>query len=49
MEDSIVLKVYASWTPNEKSKYKPEVEKKVRFLVMGGIDGYTNLEMIVLE
>jgi hypothetical protein len=60
IEDSIVPKVYASWIRNVKSKYKPEVEKKVRFLVMGGIDGYSsmrdlkkcgyaNLERIVLE
>jgi len=60
MEDSIVPRVYASWIRDEKSRYKPEVEKKVRFLVMGGRDGYSsigdlekcgyaNLEKIVLE
>jgi hypothetical protein len=60
MEDSIVPKVYASWIRDEKSRYNPELEKKVRFLVMGGRDGcssirdlekcgYTNLEKIVLE
>ncbi|PMD22481.1 hypothetical protein NA56DRAFT_702266 [Hyaloscypha hepaticicola] len=60
MEDSIAPKVYTSRVRNEKSKYKPEVVKKVKFLVMGGIDGYSsmrdfekcgyaNLEKIVLE
>ena len=60
MEDSIVPKVYASWVRDEISRYRPEVEKKIRFLVMGGIDGYSsmrdlekcgyaNLEKIVLE
>jgi hypothetical protein len=60
MEDSITPKVYTSRVRNEKSKYKPEVVKKVKFLVMGGIDGYSsmrdfkkcgyaNLEKIVLE
>jgi hypothetical protein len=60
MEDSRFPKFYDSWIRDEKSIYKPEVEKKVRFLVMGGINGYSsmrdlekcgyaNLEKIVLE
>jgi hypothetical protein len=43
MEDSIVPKVYASWIRDEISRYRPEVEKKIRFLVMGGIDGYSSM------
>jgi hypothetical protein len=60
MEDAIVPEMCDMWINVEGNSYNPEVEKQVRFLVVGGRDrypsmsdlekcGYSNLEKIVLE
>jgi hypothetical protein len=60
MEDAIVPKMCDMWINAEGNSYNPEVEKQVRFLVVGGTKlypsmrdlekcGYSNLEKIVLE